>query len=91
MDIENLANVMRLNAGRQFVAELLALCGEGCHATTGNPIHDSYTNGRRAVADDLLNLIRQIDSANDEVDGYALEYLMRREHARRMKEDSENG
>lgn len=87
MDIDNLANVMRTEPGRRFVAELLLLCGEGCHSTTNNPIADSYTNGRRAVGDDVLHLIRQIDSANESNDGLALEYTMRREQSRRMKEE----
>ncbi|MDD3534514.1 MAG: hypothetical protein PHR27_10885 [Candidatus Cloacimonetes bacterium] len=86
MDIESMANVLRTEGGRHFVSDLLALCGEGCHAPTGNPISDAYTNGRRAIADDLLHLMRRIDSANESGDGLALEYTMRREALRRMRE-----
>ena len=87
MDTDNLADIMRTESGRQFVAEVLALCGEGCHTVSGNPIMDAYSNGRRAIADDLLHQIRLIDSANELEAGLTLEYVMRREQAQRLKED----
>lgn len=87
MDIDNLANIMRTESGRQLIAELLALCGEGCHAVSGNPVMDAYSNGRRAIADDILHQVRLIESANQLETGLSLEYIMRREQARRLKEE----
>ncbi|MCQ2282368.1 MAG: hypothetical protein MJZ99_07070 [Bacteroidales bacterium] len=48
---------------------------------------DAYSNGRRAIADDLLHQIRLIESANELEAGLTLEYIMREEHARRLKEE----
>ena len=72
--------------GRQAIADILALAGVGCYGTSGNPIQDAYNNGRRAVGEDLLSQIRQIESASEMDDGLALEYTMRREMQRRQGE-----
>jgi len=90
VDIDNLANVMREEKGRHLVADILALCGVGCYGTTGNPINDAYSNGRRAVGEDLMQQIRQIESASESGDGLALEYTMRREMQRRLQEEGNN-
>jgi len=70
---------------------VLVLCGVGCYNTTGNAINDAYNNGRRAVGEDLLMQIRQIEGASDDNDGLALEYTMRRETQRRLREGYDNG
>lgn len=65
--------------GRQFVAELLDLCGAGALAGVGNYAQDFYSLGRRAVGEDVQRLIRLSK------DGLDKEYLMLKEHQKRME------
>jgi len=74
---------MSTEKGRQFVAEVLDLCGAGALGGTGNYAHDFYSLGRRAVGEDILNLVRDLSIS----DGLALEYQMLREHKKRMEEN----
>ncbi len=86
MDLVVLENIMRQPDGRQFVSELLDLCGTGQHYTTGNGREDAFVSGRLAVGDEILRHIRLIKSTNESEDGLALEYLMMREQKRRLEE-----
>lgn len=87
MDIENLATIMSTEAGRQFVAEVLDLCGAGAIAATGNYAQDFYSLGRRAVGEDLLRAVRLIDADGGSLDGLALEYMMLKEHKQRKESE----
>lgn len=76
---------MSTEKGRQFVAEILDLCGAGALGGVGNYAKDFYSMGRRAVGEDILNMVRDISMS----DGLALEYQMMREHKKRMEEDED--
>lgn len=90
MDIDNLATIMSTEAGRQFFAEVLDLCGAGAVAATGNYAQDFYSLGRRSVGEDMLRAVRMIEAGGGSSDGLALEYMMLREHKQRQ-EENENG
>lgn len=90
MDVENVAWLMSTENGRQFVAELLDLCGAGAYGAFGNYSQDWYTIGRRSVGEDLLRIIRSIPAENTQNDGLALEYAMLREHKRRNETEEED-
>jgi hypothetical protein len=85
MDEDNLLWIMTTEQGRQFVAELLDLCGAGALGGTGNYAQDFFSMGRRSVGEDLLRIIRSIEAV--ETDGLALEYKMLREHKNRNEEE----
>lgn len=87
MDIDNLARIMSLEAGRQFVAELLDLCGAGPLGGAGNYAQDFYSFGRRSVGEDLLRAIRRIEASGQNSDGLSIEYTMMREHKRRKEQE----
>jgi len=87
MDADNLAWQMSTAKGRQFVAELLDLCGAGALGGTGNYAQDFFSLGRRSVGEDLLRMIRSIEAVG--TDGLALEYAMLREHKNRQEEEEE--
>lgn len=87
MDIDNLESVMSTERGRQFVAEVLDLCGAGAIAATGNYAQDFYSLGRRSVGEDILRAVRRIDAGNEKSDGLALEYTMMREHKKRQESE----
>jgi len=91
MDIENLALIMSNERGRQFVSEVLDLCGAGAMGGTGIKTRDFFLIGRRSVGEDILHAIRSIDEDSEIAsDGLTLEYLMMKESKRRRKE-TENG
>jgi len=89
MDIENLETIMSTEAGRQFVAEVLDLCGAGAIAATGNYAQDFYSLGRRAVGEDILRAVRMIEAGGGSSDGLALEYMMLREHKQRREQEEQ--
>jgi len=82
---DNIAYIMTTENGRQFVAELLDLCGVGALGASGNHAQDWWNIGRRSVGEDLLRIIRNIPANSEKADGLALEYLMLREHKRRKE------
>lgn len=90
VDVENLQWVMSTEQGRQFVSEILSLCGAGAMGGTGVGTKDFYLIGRRSVGEDLLHFIRSIEAGGGSSDGLALEYMMLREHKQRQ-EENENG
>ena len=85
MDDDNLLWIMTTEKGRQFVAELLDICGAGALGGTGNYAQDFFSQGRRSVGEDLLRMIRSIEAVG--TDGLALEYKMLREHKNRNEEE----
>lgn len=88
MDVDNLAWIMSTGQGRQFVAEVLDLCGAGPLGGAGNFAQDFYSFGRRSVGEDLLRTIRRIEATGGKnSDGLALEYAMLREHQQRKEEE----
>ncbi len=87
MDEDNLLRIMTTEQGRQFVAELLDMCGAGALGGTGNYAQDFYSMGRRSVGEDILRLIRSIKAVG--TDGLALEYTMLREHKNRNEEEED--
>jgi len=87
MDADNLAWQMSTEKGRQFVAELLDLCGAGALGGTGNYATDFYSLGRRSVGEDILRMIRSVEAVG--TDGLALEYKMLREHKKRKEQEEE--
>lgn len=90
MDTENLQHIMSTERGRQFIAELLDMCGTGAMGGSGMKTRDFYLIGRRSVGEDLLQKIRSIEAVSEvETDGLTLEYLMMREYKRRK--DVDNG
>ena len=89
MDIENVSWVMTTEQGRQFVAELLDLCGVGAYGSTNDYAQNWYGMGRRSVGEDLLRIIRRIPAESTQNDGLALEYAMLREHKRRKETEEE--
>lgn len=92
MDLDNLHWLMSSERGRQFVAELLDLCGAGAMGGTGTGTTDFYLIGRRSVGEDVLRAIRAHDAESEvDSDGLALEYLMMREHKRRREQEDFNG
>lgn len=89
MDMDNLQTVMSTERGRQFVAELMDLCGAGAMGGSGVQTTDFYLIGRRSVGEDVLHAIRSIEAASEvETDGLTLEYMMMREHKRRKELDN---
>lgn len=74
---------MSTEKGRQFVAELLDICGAGALGGTGNYAQDFYSLGRRSVGEDILRGIRNLEHA----DGLHLEYTMLKEHKHRKDEE----
>jgi len=78
---------MSTEQGRQFVAELLDLCGAGALGGTGNYAQDFFSMGRRSVGEDILRMIRGIEAVG--TDGLALEYAMLREHKNRNEQEEE--
>lgn len=89
IDDEALESIMRTAKGRRFVYELLMHCGVGIYSLTGNNTRDRYEDGRRSVGEDILRQISAIQSADENEDGLALEYAMRREAKRREEEEEE--
>lgn len=87
MDMDNLQTVMSTEAGRQYTAEILDLCGAGAIAATGNYAQDFFSLGRRSVGEDLLRAIRTIEAGGGVSDGLALEYMMLREHKQRKESE----
>ena len=89
MDLDNVQHIMSMERGRQFVAEVLDLCGAGAFGGTGVATRDFYLIGRRSVGEDILQFIRSIEAESELAsDGLTLEYLMMREHKRRKEVDN---
>ena len=83
MTDESISWIMSSSKGRQFMAELLDLCGAGAIGSMGNYAQDWYSLGRRAVGEDILRRIRDIDG------GLIMEYTMMDEHKKRLEEDDD--
>lgn len=89
MDMMKLQAVLNTENGREVICEILKMSGYGAPVFTGDPYKDSYSAGRSSVANELVQIIKQIKSGSRSEDGYGLLYKMEREDLARQTAESE--
>jgi hypothetical protein len=89
MDLMKLQAVLNTENGREVIYGILKLSGYGAMLFTGEPYKDSYSAGRVSVANELVQIIKRIQSGNRSEDGYGLLYKMEREELARQNAESE--